>query len=249
MHSIGQPDHYNWLLNFRIIGALLCTGLLLKSKWPDSLQRYIAVFFDLTLLFCLPFMITFLFLSEGDTTEFILNVLFTVILLSILVEGIKFVVISTLGIALAMGFYRLEIGPLNLSMDLKTIELLLHAVPMLILMALNHRAALHAKYAYLPQLSVWVEGSQYYLEENPEIYLTKIEGMYNTRAIAYLLTEKKQEGGQELLDTLISLNPDREEVILTTARELVERHQQSKQRIIDIKAYYERIFKELQEAA
>lgn len=242
MHSIGKPDAYNWLLAFRIVGALLCVGLLLKSQWPDSLERYLTPFYHFTLMFCLPFMTTFLFLLEGESTEWIVNVILVITLLLTLVDGTKFIMLSTFGIALAMGLYRLGIGPLNLSMSIQTIDLLLYAIPLPVFGILGHRATVYAKYAYSPQLSVHIDLKQYYLEEHPEVFITLLERNTSTRAVAYLLSERKQEEGKELLDTLIGLNPARKEVILRTAQELLDRNR----RTIELEADYRRTISEMQ---
>ncbi|MEN0016646.1 MAG: hypothetical protein AAF706_03470 [Bacteroidota bacterium] len=246
MHSIGQPDAYNWLLGVRVVGALLCVGLLLKSQWPQWMLRYLADFYHLTLLFCLPFMTTFLFLLEGDSMEWIVNVFLVVTLLMILVDVAKFLTISALGIALAIGLYRLGIGPLNLVMDLKTIDLLLYVLPVPIFGVLSYKARLHTK--YVAPTFIWVEEKIWALEEHPEMYLAWLEEKAGERAIARLLTERKEDMGQRLLNTLVAFNPSREEAILSTAQDIVKRDQATRQRAIDLESYWERTFKALREA-
>ena len=246
MHSVGQPDSYNWLLALRVVGALLCVGLLLKSQWPESMLRYLADFYHLTLLFCLPFMTTFLFLLEGDSMEWIVNVFLVVTLLMILVDVAKFMTISALGVALAMGLYRLGIGPLNLSIDIKTIDLLLYALPVPIFGVLSYKARLHAQ--YVAPTFIWVEEKMWALEEHPEMFLAWLEKKAGERAMARLLTERKEDMGQRLLNTLVAFNPSREKAVLGAAQEIVERDQATRQRAIDLEAYYERVFKELKEA-
>lgn len=247
MHSVGKPDAYSWLLVLRMVGALLCVGLMLKSQWPQWLLGYLAAYYHLTLLFCLPFMTTFLFLLEGDSMEWIINVFLVVMLLMILVDVVEFVMISVLGIALAMGLYRLGIGPLKLVMDLKTIDLLLYAMPAPVFGVLSYKARLHAK--YIAPTFIWVEDRMWALEEYPEMFLVWLEGKMGERVMAHLLTERKEDLGQRLLNVLVAFNPAREEAVLHAAQKIVERDQETKQREIDRKAYYERVFKELKEAA
>jgi len=245
MNSVGQPDAYNWLLGLRIIGALLCVGLLLKSQWPQWMLRYLADFYHLALMFCLPFMTTFLFLLEGDSMEWIVNVVLVVLLLMLLVDGTEFITISVLGIALAMGLYRLGIGPLNLAMDWKTIDLLLYALPVPVFGVLSYKARLHAK--YVAPTFVWVGEKMWTLEENPEMYLAWLEEKAGERAMARLLTERKEDMGQRLLNMLVSFNPSREEAVLSAAQDVVTRDRLTRQRAIDLEAYYERTFKEFKE--
>lgn len=247
MHSVGQPDYYNWLLALRVVGALLCVGLLRKSQWPKWMLRYLATYYHLTLLFCLPFMTTFLFLLEGDTTEWIINVFLVVTLLMILVDIAEFLTISALGVALAMGFYRLGIGPLNLSIDIQTIDLLLYALPVSVFGVLSYKARIHAK--YVAPTFIWAKEKIWALEEHPEMLLAWLEEKAGERAMARLLTEKKEAMGQRLLNTLVAFNPAREEAVLSAAQNIVERDKETRQRALELEAYYERAFKELKAKA
>ena len=117
MHSIGQPDAYNWLLVLRMGGALLCVGLLLQSMWPQSMLPYFSAYYHLTLLYCFPFMTTFLFFLEGGSVEWVMNVMLSVMLLTMLLDYATAVGLSIAGIALAIGLYKVGIGPVILSMD------------------------------------------------------------------------------------------------------------------------------------
>ena len=117
MHSIGQPEAYNWLLVLRMVGALLCVGLLLKSMWSDTLLPYFSTYYHLMLLYCFPFMTTFLLFLEGGTMAWVVNVMLSVMLFIVLLDYMTAVGLSIAGIALAMGLYKLGIGPLELSMD------------------------------------------------------------------------------------------------------------------------------------
>ena len=246
MHSVGQPDAYNWLLVLRVVGALLCVGLLLKSQWPQWMLRHLANYYHLALMFCLPFMTTFLFLLEGDSMEWIINVFLVVTLLMILVDVAEFITISVLGIVLAMGLYRLGIGPLNFAMDLKTIDLLLYALPVPVFSVLSYKAHLHAKYV-VPTF-IWAKNKIWTLEENPEMLLVWLEEKSGERAMARLLTERKEEAGQVLLNTLVAFNPSREEAVMSAAQDIVARDQATKQRAIDLEAYWERTYKEIRES-
>ena len=117
MHSIGHTGAYEWLLGLRIVGALLCVGLLLKSQWPDSLLRFFPTFYHLTLLYCFPFMTSFLFFLEGGSTEWMMNAMLSVMLFVMLLDYMTAAGLSIVGIALAMGLYKVGIGSLDFSMD------------------------------------------------------------------------------------------------------------------------------------
>ena len=128
MHSYAVPATYTWLLAIRGIGALLCVGLLLQSYWPARLLPYFSGYYYLTLLYCLPFVTTFLFFLEGNSTEWLLNVGLSIMLLIVLVDWAMFIWLSVLGVALAIGLYKLGIAPLAMHMDMETKYTLAYAV-------------------------------------------------------------------------------------------------------------------------
>ncbi|MEL6358368.1 MAG: hypothetical protein AAFQ01_00335, partial [Bacteroidota bacterium] len=128
MHSYTAPDTYTWLLIIRSVGALLCIGLLLRYHWPDRLLPYFSGYYYLTLLYCLPFVTTFLFFLEGNSTEWLLNVGLSIMLLIVLVDWAMFIWLSVLGVALAIGLYKLGIAPLTIHMDIETKYTLAYAV-------------------------------------------------------------------------------------------------------------------------
>ena len=128
MHSYADLAMYNWLLAIRGIGTLLCVGLLLKSQWPKRLLPYFPVYYHFSLLYCLPFVTTFLFLLEGGNIEWLLNVALAIMLLIVLSDWATFIGLSILGIALALGLYKLGIGSLAVSMDIDTAYALVYAL-------------------------------------------------------------------------------------------------------------------------
>ncbi|MEM9417173.1 MAG: HD domain-containing protein, partial [Bacteroidota bacterium] len=128
MHSYAVPATYTWLLAIRGIGALLCIGLLLQSYWPVRLLPYFAGYYYFTLLYCLPFVTTFLFFLEGNSTEWLLNVGLSIMLLIVLVDWAMFIWLSVLGVILAIGLYKLGIAPLAMHMDIETKYTLAYAV-------------------------------------------------------------------------------------------------------------------------
>lgn len=55
--------------------------------------------------------------------------------------------------------------------------------------------------------------------------------------------------GQRLLNMLVSFNPSREEAVLSAVQDVIARDQATRQRAIDLEAYWERTYKELEEAS
>jgi len=110
MHSYSEPAAYNWLLGIRGIGALLCVGLLLKSYWPKNLLPYFSIYHYFSLLYCLPFTTSFLFLLEGSSIEWIINIALVILLLITLVDWLAFILLTLLGATLGTGVYLTFIG-------------------------------------------------------------------------------------------------------------------------------------------
>jgi len=128
MHSHAGPAAYNWLLGVRGIGALLCVGLLLKSQWPARLLPYFPSYYHFSLLYCLPFVTTLLFLLEGGSIEWLLNIALSIMLLIVLVDWVSFVVLSLLGVFLGVVTYKLLINTLIVHPDNITLYTLVYAI-------------------------------------------------------------------------------------------------------------------------
>ncbi|MCU0317942.1 MAG: sodium:solute symporter family protein, partial [Amoebophilaceae bacterium] len=62
MWDHSTPQAYNLMLYLRLIGAMMCGLILAKDKWPESLLPYLPTYWHLTLLYCLPFTSTVMFL-------------------------------------------------------------------------------------------------------------------------------------------------------------------------------------------
>ncbi|MHB9147500.1 MAG: HD domain-containing protein [Candidatus Amoebophilus sp.] len=105
---------YAWLLVIKLIGASLCVGLLLKPYWPNQFSIYFPIYWHLTLLYCLPFSFTLLFLINGSNVEWLVNVSLGITLLLVLVDWTTFLILSVLGTALGILFYIQFIGALPL---------------------------------------------------------------------------------------------------------------------------------------
>jgi hypothetical protein len=105
---------YTCLLAIKLIGALLCVGLLLKPYWPHQLASRFPIYWHLTLLYCLPFSFTLLFLMNGSNVEWLVNISLEITLLIVLVDWITFLILSILGTTLGILFYIQFIGTLPL---------------------------------------------------------------------------------------------------------------------------------------
>jgi Na+/proline symporter len=126
MWEHDAPASYNLMLYLRTLGALACGLLLVREKWPQSLLLYLPTFWHLTLLYCLPFTSTVMFLLTQGSVEWLINVALTIMFLIVLVDWMSFIILTVLGVTLGFLFYKLAIGPINLQLDFSTGYLLVY---------------------------------------------------------------------------------------------------------------------------
>jgi Na+/proline symporter/signal transduction histidine kinase len=106
------PQHENLMIYLRVIGGILCVLLIVKEKWPKSLLPYFPIFWHLTVLYCLPFNNTVMFLATNFNLEWLMSILGIVILLLVILDWITAIIIGILGGVLGVLFYKLVVGPL-----------------------------------------------------------------------------------------------------------------------------------------
>jgi len=104
MWTYEEPPYYLAMFILRVIGGLLCVGLLLRGYWPAKWQQYFPSYWHLTIVYCLPFMATAMFLLVGGTSEWLVNVTITILLLTWLVDWLSFFIMSFIGIFLGSLF-------------------------------------------------------------------------------------------------------------------------------------------------
>ena len=93
----------NFMVGVRFIGMTLCFGLMLEGIWPLQLKRYFALYWLVTVLYCLAFSSTLAFLRvhEGPMDMMVWVVSFG--LLVTLLDSGNFVILGLLGDGLAWG--------------------------------------------------------------------------------------------------------------------------------------------------
>jgi len=117
-----NTNFYTWSLAVRTVGAMLCIGLLLKPYWPKWLDKHLAAYWFITLLYCLPFSTTIMFILERGSMEGVIHIVLSTMMLMFLVNWTNFFILSSLGIALAcllckQGGYQLNL--INLDFNIK----------------------------------------------------------------------------------------------------------------------------------
>jgi len=126
MWTYQLPQEYGLMITTRTIGAAACGLLMAHEKWPKSLLSYLPTFWHLTLLYCLPFTSTVMFLLTQGSVEWLINVALTIMFLIVLADWVSFMILTILGIALGFLFYTLAISPINLQLNFSTGYLLVY---------------------------------------------------------------------------------------------------------------------------
>jgi len=126
MWEYDNTQAYELMLYLRFLGATFCALLIVKEKWPQSLLPYLPTFWHFTLLYCLPFTSTVMFLTTQGSTEWLINVAITIMFLIVLVDWVSFIILTMLGVTFGFLFYRVVMGPISLQLDFSTGYLLVY---------------------------------------------------------------------------------------------------------------------------
>lgn len=126
MWAITPVEHDNLVNILRLIGGVLCGLLIVEEKWPSALKRYLPNFWHLTVLYCLPFTSTIMFLLTHGSMEWMVNIMGIIILLFILVDWLSGLIIGLTGMVLGFFFYQLFIKELNFNLDFTATYLLIY---------------------------------------------------------------------------------------------------------------------------
>lgn len=105
MWSPSSSNNYTLLICLRLIAGSLCFLLIIKDYWYESLVPYLPLYWHGTLLYCLPFLTTFMLFDSQGSTLWLLNMILALLLLAVLVDSRSFVVILILGVGLGYGLF------------------------------------------------------------------------------------------------------------------------------------------------
>lgn len=86
----------------RIVAIILSFMLIVSDSWYDSLKKYRPLFWHFTVMFCLPFLVTFMSLFDGFTPYWIVNINIAILFGIILLDFKSFFVIYILGVTLGI---------------------------------------------------------------------------------------------------------------------------------------------------
>lgn len=89
----------SWL---RILSGILCFILLLKDKWPKDFQKFLPIYWYLTITIALPTLGIVMLLKNNFPLEWLINFNIGVMILILLTDSISFLVIELFGISLGV---------------------------------------------------------------------------------------------------------------------------------------------------
>ena len=97
LYYIGSQTNED--LTIRLIATALCIPLIFVSSWPEKAKKYLNLYWFITILYCLPFLGTYMLLKNNISNEWLMNEILGLFLLIFLVDWLIFTVLLTLGIA------------------------------------------------------------------------------------------------------------------------------------------------------
>lgn len=110
----------------RLIAGILCIGLFLQEYWFKLLKKYFAVYWHFTLVYCLPFVNTVMFITMRGDVEWLVNFALSTMLLALLVDWVSFTILLLLGVTCGYIFYGLVMGAPAMLVNPNTIYLLIY---------------------------------------------------------------------------------------------------------------------------
>lgn len=104
---IGFPLYYLmwrfWLpqpyenLGLRLVGALLCSGLVFNARWPQAWKKWLPWYWHLCVFFCLPFFFSFMYFMNHGNLVWVLSALTSAFLLIMIVDWVSLLLHTFVG--------------------------------------------------------------------------------------------------------------------------------------------------------
>ncbi|AZL16150.1 sensor histidine kinase [Rickettsiales endosymbiont of Stachyamoeba lipophora] len=99
----GDDYLYDIIIVFRTIAAIACFLLIIGNTVFSKFQKYLSFYWYATLLYCLPFLTTILFLYNEATPQWLINLSLSIFILATLVDWKSFLILFMIG---TLGGYK-----------------------------------------------------------------------------------------------------------------------------------------------
>ncbi len=100
-------------LSLRLVAAAISIPLLFYKKWPKILQPYLAMYWYITIMYCLPFFGTLTLLMNNLSNAWLMNMVLGLFLFILLVDWLMFVILLTLGVIIGWLVFVLHGGQIE----------------------------------------------------------------------------------------------------------------------------------------
>lgn len=110
--ALVGPYPYAVLWTLRLLACFFTLVLFLRNRWPESLQKYLPLYWFFVLFYCLSFRTVSMVLYSEHTTAFKYFGVMGLIFMAVLVDSKVFTVLLTLGVILGVPFFYLTGGAL-----------------------------------------------------------------------------------------------------------------------------------------
>ena len=105
------------VLVLRSFAGMLCIGLIAKDFFSTRFQNFYPMYWNITLMFCLPFLSTVVYSLNPCCFEWQLNIILSVFLLSTITHWRTFISTLSIGIALGIGFHMIFMSDAEVEMN------------------------------------------------------------------------------------------------------------------------------------
>jgi Na+/proline symporter len=123
-YFINDIEFINHIFVLKLIGTCLCVGLLLQPYWSNYFyDKFFHLYWNFTLLYCLPFSTSLFYILNNGNTLWAVNLAFSIMLLMALVDWKSFIVMGASGTFIATLYARTNFIIPNLNYS-KTYSLL-----------------------------------------------------------------------------------------------------------------------------
>lgn len=104
-------------LSFRLIATTLCLLLALKDKWPTLLQQWTPYIWYGTIIFCLPFLVSYNFLQDPFSNSWTVNVILAFFWLIVVLDLASVLITLVVGIVTATLLHMIQGHPLTIPLQ------------------------------------------------------------------------------------------------------------------------------------
>ena len=126
-HDLYPQPYEN--LTLRLIGSALFIPLIFSAYWPDWAVRFKAVYWNMAILYGLPFFFTFMLLMNGGSAVWVQSLLVAIFVMVLMLDWLSLLMHSMLGAGLAWLAYLLMAPDVGLAIsDFDMIPILIFAI-------------------------------------------------------------------------------------------------------------------------